>query len=160
MSLFPFITDINRFFEIPIPPLPHPSPPFIKFKKNLWPPLLFILTHLFISHLRVLKWCWKNCFSWRDCLPFNFLTVLIENDGWFRISLQCSCIFLTFSVSRLNAISWEFTNTPRNSKVDVGFSTDLGTLKRNPRFCVAGILVYSGLPKVPPLRPLLKAYRL
>ena len=44
MSLFSFITDINKFFEIlatatPQPvPLPLPPTLFIKFNEDLWPP--------------------------------------------------------------------------------------------------------------------------
>ena len=52
--------------------------------------------------------------------PINFLSSLTVTSDFSESSLHWVFIFATFCCGRVSVIFWESTNTPRNSKVDVG----------------------------------------
>ena len=80
----------------------------------------------------------KPCIEerWEDCYccnnqPINMCSSLTVTKDFCRISLHWFFIFSTFSFGRPRVIFWE---SPRNSRFDVGPSTDFWALFKRPKF--------------------------
>lgn len=84
-------------------------------------------------------WCCKALYfrgarrTVNDNHPINLFSSLANASDFSRSSVHRVFIFSTFCCDRLSVLFCEFTNTPRNSKVDGGFNVNFWVLIRNSK---------------------------